>query len=566
MPSATKRRSASAHEREVLRYCEDVLSGKIVAGQLVHASVRRFLADMETGRERGLYFDYADANRTIDFVQLLKHSTGEFDGQLFILRPWQKFIFWSLFGWKREATRKRRFRDAFLSMGRGNGKSPMAAAILNRLCFLESEARAQLKCAAVERDQARAVFDEAAAQIKSSEFLRKKCDFWKNSLVFRSLGSSIVPLGGEGKSKDGFNLHGFVADEIHAWTEEHKELWSKLETAMGKRKQPLAIVITTAGSDRSTLWIRIYTHSVQVVTGVFPDDAHFSMIYEVDSDDVRDEKGRILSDFSEECFQKANPNLDISVQRDFLLRFSARAAVDPVAKADFLRYHLNTRVRDAQKVISPAMWLKGCGPLPDLGRLAGHSGLDLGWRDDLASFYECFALPNHRFALRGWSWIPAHGRRELSAPPWSDWIADWHIVATPGSATDVDSIEAFVLGECAAGRVKSVAADPSNARASLQHFQPKVKTFEFDQTARNYNEAVREFLKALSEGRILHGDDPVLAWAADNLVLRTNSAGLVMPDKQKADEKIDPIVAAIMAFAGCLYQSQDAVQPRVRSL
>jgi phage terminase large subunit-like protein len=336
---------------------------------------------------------------------------------------------------------------------------------------------------------------------------------------------------------------------------------------MGKRRQPLSIVITTAGSDRSSLWIRLYTYSAQVAQGVLLDDAHFSMIFEVDSEDVRDEKGMPRTSFDPECFGKANPNLGISVQPDFLVRFAKRAEVDPVVRQDLLRYHLNTRVRDALKVISPAQWAKGCGTLPDLKGRRCRSALDFGWRDDLAAYYQCFPLENNRFALRGWSWIPRHGNRYLLQHPWAEWITAGHVIATDGTATAVDDIEAFVLTEVAKGYVLSVCADPSNARAPLQHLATKVSAPEFDQTHRNYNEAIREFLKALSEGRILHGDDPVLSWAADNLVLKQNSAGLVMPDKLKADEKIDPLVAALMAFASCLYTPDTGQQEyRVRWL
>lgn len=562
-------RVASPHERDVLQYCDDVLSGVIVTGKLVRAAVQRFLNDLETAPDRGFYFDYDAANRVIAFVELLKHSTGEAAGECFLLQPWQKFIFWNLFGWKRSKDGYRRFRDAFISIGRGNGKSPMAAAILNCLMFLDGEARAELKIAAVEREQSRIVFTEAANQVRSHKLLKKRCDIWKNSLVYRSMGSTIVPLGKEASSKDGFNLHGFVADEVHAWKEEHHELWSKLETAMGKRRQPLAVIITTAGSDRSKLWLRLYRQSRQVVEGVYPDDAHFSLIYEVDEADVRDEKGNIRTEINPDCFIKANPNIGISVRLEHLVRMAAKARIDHETRDDLLRYHLNTRVRDGQKVITPALWAKGSGSLPNLQGKVCHSGLDLGWRDDLASFYECFELPNKHYAFVGWSWIPEDSSRDLQKSPWPYWTQHGHVRVTPGSATDVEFIQDHIAQERKRVQIQTVSADPNNARAVLLWLanHAAVKTYEFDQTARNYNEAVREFLKALGEGRILHGDDPVLTWAADNLVLRRNSAGLVMPDKQKSEEKIDPIVAAVMAFAGCLYLGKSNTgAPRIRAL
>ena len=116
--------------------------------------------------------------------------------------------------------------------------------------------------------------------------------------------------------------------------------------------------------------------------------------------------------------------------------------------------------------------------------------------------------------------------------------------------------------------INSIAIDPANARAVGLHLKNNcgLSIWDFTQSYQNYNEPIREFLTALSEGRILHAGDPVITWAADNLVTRTNAAGLVMPDKDSADEKIDPIVAALMAFARCLFGEPAPAGPRIRSL
>ncbi len=553
------------HAGDVEQYVDDVFSGKEVVGKLVRAAVKRYVDDLQHAGERGLFCDEAEADRRIRFVEMLRHSTGEFYGLPFTLRPFQKFILWNLFGWKRKADKLRRYRDAFISMGRGNGKSPLAAAILNCLMVLDGESRAEIKVAAVERDQARIVFDEARRQLQSSDFLAGGCEFWKNSLVFKRMNSSIVPLGGEGGSKDGFNLHAFVADEVHAWKTEHRELWSKLETAMSKRRQPLSVVTTTAGNDQSTLWQQLYELSRKVVQGVFVDDGHFSFIAEIDDEDVE----HCLHD--ETSWPKANPNLDVSVKRDQMRRFAARAAIDPVFRLDVLRYYMNRRVRDAAKPITPEMWRVGSGCLPELLKKACHGGLDLGWRNDLASFYLCFPLDGNRFAFKGWNWIPREvpkAQRDLQAEPWRTWLNKSHLIATDGNATDIDSIYAKISEAQKSFHLKSVAMDPNNARAVGLHLvnHMTIESFDFAQSAANYNEPLREFTKALAEGRILHGDDPVLGWAADNLLLRTNSTGLVMPAKDKSIDKIDPIVAALMAFARCLYGDTQILVPRVRGL
>lgn len=451
-------------------------------------------------------------------------------------------------------------------MGRGNGKSPFMAAITNRLAILDGEFRYQFQLAAVERAQAEIVFNEICEQLQSQPAFENRFEYYrakhgKKSIVDNALGGGVIePLGGEGR--DGYNLLGFVADEIHAWAAEHQALWEKLQSSMSKRRQPMGLVISTAGDDRSSLWLRVHAFSSKVARRITPEDGHFSFICEIDEDD------RKPSLYDETLWRKGNPNLDISVKRHGLRLFANKAKNDPVIFNEWLRYHMNIRVRSVLKVINHQLWTGGGDPLPDLKGKHCHGGLDLGWRNDLASFYQCFPLPNRRFAFLGYNWLPRHGGRDLTAAPWSEWIANHHITATDGDATDPEAIYARIKQCSRDYQIGSLALDPNNARAVGLHLvnQMGLNVFDFGQNCNAYNEPIREFLTALGEGRILHGNDPVLGWAADNLVLRTNSAGLVMPAKQEADEKIDPIVAALMAFARCLYGDAPTSGPRVRTL
>lgn len=551
-------RKQTNHKRDVEQYVDGVLKGKIVACEFVKAAVKRHKRDLKTAKKRGLYFDPVAANRVINVAQLLKHTTGEFAGRRFLLEPWQKFILWSLFGWKRISDRMRRFRDAFITVARGNGKSPIAALIMViLLCAdLPREFRAQLKCAATERDQARIVWEEAGELLRTNELLESQCEFLKNSIVHLPTRSRLVPLGKESHTKDGFNLHGYVVDEIHAFKEEHRELLEKLVTAMGKRRQPLGITITTAGSDRSEIWLGQYEYSRKVVAGVVDDDAHFSFIAQLDEAD---------DPFDERTWPKANPNLGISVKIDHLRRMATRAQADPLFKLEFLRYHCNLRVRSAAKVITPALWASGNKPVGDLeGRLC-HGAVDLGWRNDLASFSLVFppSEGKRKYRLRSWSWIPEECERDLAREPFARFMRSGSLRTTPGNTTDVQAILAKVLDCRERYDLQTVALDPNNARqfGTTLVNDHGIQVYEFFQTTRKYNEPTRVLLQLLVDGLLLHGGDPLLAWAADNLVLRTDHAGYVMPDKQKSDEKIDPIVAGIMALSECLFAEKQ--QPSV---
>ena len=163
------------YQEEVESYFDCVLSGSIVASKKVRAMVARHRADLLRPESDGLVFNPFEAIHAIDFAQFVSQTKGEFAGQPFQLRTWQKALFWILFGWRR-SDGTRRFRYAFISVARGNGKSPLAALIANLLLFCDSpfiEPRAEIYAIATKREQAKsAVWDEARKQIESNAELR----------------------------------------------------------------------------------------------------------------------------------------------------------------------------------------------------------------------------------------------------------------------------------------------------------------------------------------------------------------------------------------------------------
>lgn len=562
-----------SHARDVQLYIDGVRSGKIVAGRLLIAAVNRHVRDLARAAKRGAryWFDQAAADRAINFIQCLKHSTGEFAGLPFLLEPWQKFIVSALFGWKRKCDGMRRFREAFISVARGNGKSPLAAALLLLLLCADdpAEPRAEIKIAATERGKKTAnggamiVFNECARQVEHSPALKKRCAILNQAIVYNPTEGTISPLGKEAVSKDGFNLHAYIADELHEWQKQHQGVWDKLETAMGKRRQPLAISITTAGSDRSELWRRKYNEACKVVSGVYEDDQLFVAIFQVDTeadggpaDDPFDKSA------PKTVWPKANPNLGISVKADHLERMTRKAKHDPDARHNLLRYHLNVMVRSRLKIVDVSQW-QACAdePLPDLSRRPCHGGIDLGWRDDLASFYLVFPLADNRYATLGWNWICEETpHRDLSRQPWATWIDQGKLIVTPGEVFDPEAILAKVKQVKKLYRLQTVALDPNNARAlEVQLVNDQgVEVYAYGQTAKKFNEPLRTLLDEVKEQRFLHGGDPLLAWAMSNMVVRKDVAGLMMPDKANSDEKIDPAVALLMGFSECLYAGRTA--------
>lgn len=561
-------RPSSDNVADLDKYVEGVITGEIIAGRKLIAACKRYREDRKLWEKSGEYvFDQASADRAIGFIESLKHSTGEFDGQFFKLELWQKFVIANLFGWKERATGFRRFREAFVSLGRGNGKSPLAAAILLYLlcCDQPPERRAEIKIAATERGKkednggAMIVFNECARFIEQSPALAKRCKVLTRSIVYSPMQSTIVPLGKEAKTKDGFNLHGYVADELHEWTTKgHIEIWDKLATAMAKRRQPLALSVTTAGSDRSRLWRKKYNEADKVVRGIVRDELLFVFVAEIDTaDDGGTADDPTADDAPEKVFPKANPNLGISVKQQALKRLAQKAKHNADDRYTFMRYHMNVLVRSRQKLMNMNAW-NACGQLerPDLTGRECCGGIDLGWRDDLAAFYLCFALPNNRFASLGWAWTcEDNPHRQLDRDPYATWIRQGRLLVTPGDVFDPDELIGKVKQCKRLYRIKSIALDMNNARAVELALVNDLglDVYAFGQTQKKYNEPIRDLIDTVKDQRLATGDDDLLAWAAANAVGKRDAAGLVMPDKSYSDDKIDPFVAFLMAYSETLY-------------
>ena len=539
-------------------YVDDVQAGRVAVGLLERLAVERYTRDLRRAGRKDFPFilDEHKAARAIRFYQALKHSTGEFDGRPFILQDWQRWVVWNLFGWVHRDTGFRRFREAFLSMGRGNGKSPFVAATLLKLLAADqpAEPRAEIKIAATQagRDDgsgAKIVFDECARMIERSPALQARCEVLSKAIVYKPTAGTIMALSSKGSTKDGFNLHAYVGDELHEWGDPQAELLEKLETAMGKRRQPLGLLITTAGTDRSTLWLAKHRECDQVLRQVYRDDALFAFICEIDDDD---------DPLDPANWRKGNPNLGVSVKADYLERLATKARHDRAKRTAFQRYHANKLVRSRDKLIDLDAWNRCRCKLPDLRRRPCHGGLDLGWRDDLAAFYLCFPLDGGRYAFRGWCWCPEDvEHRDLGREPWANWIDQGLLRVTSGDVTDIDAVFRQIKLARRHYGLRTVALDPNNARAVEVRLVNELglDVYAFGQSCRKYNEPLRELLGLVTNGNLLH-DDPLLTWAADNAVGRTDSAGLMMPDKKHSAEKIDPFVAALMAYSECLYAAR----------
>lgn len=544
------------------QYAIDVLNGKQPACHWVKRACQRHLDDLALGHERGLWFDTAAAERVLKFFSILKHSKGEWAGQPVRLEPWQQFFLWCIFGWKR-ADGLRRFRTAYISVARKNGKSTIAAGVGLYLLSADGEPGAEVYSAATKRDQARITHAEAVRMVKKSPMLRKRIGIFKDNLHIEASASKFEPLGADSDTMDGLNVHGAIIDELHA--HKTRDTWDVLDTATGARRQPLLFGITTAGYDRQSLCWQLNEYTEKVLDGIIEDDTFFGLIFSLDAED----------DWQDESFWiKANPNLGVSKKWDDMRRKAQRAADMPAALNSFKRLELNVWTQSVTKWINLEHW-RACGEYTiEPEALAGrtcYGGLDLSSTLDITAW--CLVFPpekNHEpFVVLCHFWIPEDNLRQRvrdDRVPYDAWLRAGWITATPGNTIDYDWIFSQIDHDARKYTIREVAFDRWGAARVVNELQKKGLTMvEFGQGFVSMSPPMKELERLILSHKIAHGNNPVLTWMADNLVAAQDPAGNLKPDKAKSREKIDGMVALIMALDRATRNANPVtVIPRIR--
>jgi phage terminase large subunit-like protein len=538
------------------QYINDIQSRKVLSNRWVSLCVKRHLQDLEDGHERGIWFDETSAQHAIDFFQFLKHSKGEWSGENFTLEPWEQFILWNVFGWKREDG-FRRFRTAYIEVARKNGKSTLLAGLGNYLLCADGEPGAEIYSAATKRDQAIITHSEAIRMVQKSQELRIGAGIrvFKNNLNIEGTASKFEPLGRDSDSMDGLNIHGAIVDELHA--HKTREMWDVLDTGTGSRRQPLIFAITTAGFDRNTICWEQHEYTQKILEGSVNDDTYFGIIYCLDEeDDWQDEK----------LWIKANPNLGVSAKWDDLRRKAKRAKETPAALNAFLRKHMNLWTQAEIRWIDPEVWNQ-CAFFVDESSLSGkdcYGGLDLSSNIDITALALVFPPDKedglYQIIIR--CWIPEENMQQRvhkDRVNYDMWVQEGYMTATPGNVIDYR----WVLNELDQLAQKfdivELAFDRWGATKVVQDLQemgwddeknihsPK-HLIQFGQGYKSMSPPMKDLETLILSKKIAHGGHPVLSWAAGNVMASEDPAGNIKPNKEKSREKIDPIVALIMAL------------------
>lgn len=513
------------------------------------------------------------AEQAIAFIeQKLTHIEGALAEKPFILEMWQKAIVANTFGWVRwhEKFQRwvRRFRELFIYVPRKNGKTPLVACIDNTVMFTDGEMGAQGFGLAASGEQATYLFRQMKGHIKNDSDLGSRAEVFggdagvQRRIVYRDTDGYFEVQSADANTKHGGNSHLAAIDELHA--QPNRDLVETIRTSFASenRVQPLFIMLTTADFDRPSICNEVYDYACKVRDGIIVDPAFLPVIYEAPRDaDWRDP----------EVWAMANPNLGISVSREYLERECKRAQEQPVYENTFKRLHLNMRTEQDVRIIPMDVWDRARpGKRFDMERFRGrrcYGGLDLASREDLASASFAFPDEDGEIDLISLSWCPEDRVRDRAKKriPYDQWARDGWMTATPGNIIDHRRIreDIIALRNDHGIIVVELGYDPKDATEIVQNLQDidGFTMVECTQGFPNLSAPTKELISRLKARTLRPDRNPVLRWAASNMAVHFQGRIPVgqdigeyldkvpiMPSKRNSADKIDPITAAVIAL------------------
>lgn len=496
----------------------------------------------------GAVFDAQRGAEAIRFFhECLTHVKGEKALEPLILEPWQQAIIANFFGWLMpDGTR--RYKESLVYVPRKNGKTTISAGVPLFVLFCDPERGKEIYAAAADKKQAAILFGIAKRMIYQESAFEGHADVLKYSITREYDGSFFQPISADADTKHGYNASAVVIDELHA--QKNSDLVEVLETSVGSRRQPIMLSITTADMDlpvEESVCNRKHKYASDVRDGHISDPEFLPVIYEADveKDDWKDPA----------VWRKANPNWDVSLFPSYFERKFRQAMADPVVENGFKRLHLNMRTQQAVRWMRLEDWDASSLELePDalLGRKC-YGGLDLATIEDIAALVLLFELDDDTIGLLPFFWVPedsATDREARSRAKYITWANEGLVELTPGNAIDFDFIRKRLNELKALYRICDIGFDPWNAHQITSQLVEK-DGFQMTPTSQGYKSmsSPMKCLKALTLAKkIRHGKNRVLRWMIGNVAADRDVHENIKPNKKKSTEKIDGVVALIMAI------------------
>ena len=530
----------------IKEYYRKIKTGEILVSKRVEKIYDKLINDMKD--KSGQYkFDEKKALRPIEFIEkFCKHSKGEWAGSPLKLDLFQKAFISALFGFVDKKTGLRKYKEAFFMVARKNGKSSLLAGLSLYMLIADGEAGAEVYSVATKKEQAKIVFDETLNMVKQSPQLSKFLKKRKSDLYFSLNMSKMMPLGKNSNTLDGLNSHLVVIDELHGVKD--RNLYEVMKQSQSARREPLVIMITTAGTVRECIFDDIYEYACNIADGIFKDDSFFPIIYELDSkDEWKDEKKWI----------KANPGLGSIKKYADLSDKAKRAENSPKDLIGILTKDFNIRESSRNAWLSfdvinnPKTYDES-----KFKNVYAIGGADLSITTDLTCATLVTISDGERLVKQMY-WIPRDNletRIKEDKIPYDIWHANGLLRLCDGNTIDYSDVTAWYLEQVKQNGITVlwIYYDRYSARCWVDEMQTEgFKMIGCIQGAKTLSLPLQILGADLQAKRVNYNNSPILKWCLSNTgVVEDRNANIIPVKSNNPRQRIDGTASLLNAYVG----------------
>lgn len=544
------------------------VNGEEDVPEWVSAVVAKTSPKTPEGQEQ-YWFDWREADRRVKFIEdYCRYPEGPKAGDKMLLDDWQKNdIVRPTFGWKRRGSAinkhgdLRRYSKVFVAIPRKNAKSTLIAAMALSIMLQDGEISAEIYAMASNAEQADRVYRPVKKFIEMDKRLQDRLQVLKGKMLYNKFSSELRVLS-TSTGKHGLNTHAVLIDELHEFTKPVQlEALEALTSSMLSRSQPLEFIMTTAGSDTTSVCYHEWQKALSIQDGSVVSefaDMYLPVVYAASADDDWHDP---------DVWRRANPGLGSILTMDNFRKEYLKAKDDPRALNTFLRLHLNIWTHSDERWIMDEVWMRGYAEWPDeaVQHLPCYIGMDLASRRDFCAVSMMWVdEARWKFYLRVKFFLNEEAVRNPKLSRGIDYLdfeREGSLIVTGGNATDHNVIRDFVMEFSSRNQLRRLAYDQYGATTLIpQLIDAGIDCVPFSQGILSVSNPIKEFDVEVGKGNIIHDGSRCMRWQMGCVQLHTDNSGNVKIIKHLERYKVDGPVSAIMAFGQFLKDRQDPVQ------
>lgn len=536
----------------IKEYVEKIESGEIVVGKKIKKIYKKLLKE-SSNESLPFYFDEEKGNRPINFIETFcKQAEGEI-GKPIKLELFQKAYIQALFGFVYRDTGLRRFNETMFLVGRKNGKTTMLSAIALYMMIADGEGSAECYSVATKKDQAFKAFKSACAMRAQSPEIRAIVNKRRSDMYMPTTFSSFEPLSSDSDTLDGLNAHLVIIDELHAIKD--RNLYDVMKQSTSSRRQPLVVMITTAGTVRECIFDDIYNYANNVLEEIVKDDSFLPVLYELD----KTEEWKDIS-----CWAKANPGLGTIKQYKYLAEQVERAKNDTSSKKSTLCKDFNIRSNSEEK------WLNfdtvNNEEKFDIEELRGTyaiGGADLSSTLDLTCATLIVFKKGKIYVLQQY-FIPEDTIEEKENDdkvPYKIWKERGLLTTCPGAKINYTAVTEWFIKMHYEYDISPLWIGYDRWGSTYWVDEMKENGFQIEQViqgAQTMSNPMKQLEADLKEKKVIYNNNPILKWCLLNTAIEIDKNDNIRPVKgKKSKERIDGAVSLIDAYVVLYRKMQD---------